>query len=99
MKTFASGETYCRYEDSIRGADIFIHNNRPQVMSKLGLDYAAMRAVNPRIIYCGAYGYSRKGPAPGQASHYYSRPHLAVHNADIILRKREIAYNALIAIH
>ena len=24
LKTFASGETYCRYEDSIRGADIFI---------------------------------------------------------------------------
>jgi len=48
--------------DLVRGADIFIHNNRPQVMSKLGLDYAAMRAVNPRIIYCGAYGYSRRGP-------------------------------------
>ena len=24
LKTFASGETYCRYEDSIRGADLFI---------------------------------------------------------------------------
>jgi len=48
--------------DLVHGADIFIHNNRPQVMSKLGLDYAAMRAVNPRIIYCGAYGYSRRGP-------------------------------------
>ena len=43
-------------------ADVFVHNNRPQVMTKLGLDYADLRKVNPRIIYCGAYGYSKKGP-------------------------------------
>ena len=42
-----------------RKADVFVHNNRPQVMTKLGLDYEAIRAVNPRIVYCGAYGYSR----------------------------------------
>ncbi|MBU6376910.1 MAG: CoA transferase [Gammaproteobacteria bacterium] len=46
----------------VKDADVFIHNNRPQVMSKLGLDYADLRKVNPRIIYCGAYGYSKKGP-------------------------------------
>jgi crotonobetainyl-CoA:carnitine CoA-transferase CaiB-like acyl-CoA transferase len=45
-----------------KDADVFIHNNRPQVMTKLGLDYDALRAVNPEIVYCGAYGYSRKGP-------------------------------------
>jgi crotonobetainyl-CoA:carnitine CoA-transferase CaiB-like acyl-CoA transferase len=48
--------------DLVRGADVFIHNNRPQVMVKLGLDYEAMKAVNRKIVYCGAYGYSRKGP-------------------------------------
>ncbi|HVN42271.1 MAG TPA: CoA transferase [Steroidobacteraceae bacterium] len=48
--------------DLVRHADVFVHNNRPQVMSKLGLDYGALRAVNPKIIYCGAYGYSRRGP-------------------------------------
>jgi crotonobetainyl-CoA:carnitine CoA-transferase CaiB-like acyl-CoA transferase len=48
--------------DLCRGADVFVHNNRPQVMTKLGLDYEAISAVNPRIVYCGAYGYSRKGP-------------------------------------
>ena len=46
----------------IKDADVFVHNNRPQVMTKLGLDYADLRKVNPRIIYCGAYGYSKKGP-------------------------------------
>ncbi|MGE0583223.1 MAG: CaiB/BaiF CoA transferase family protein [Steroidobacteraceae bacterium] len=43
-------------------ADVFVHNNRPQVMTKLGLEYADLKKVNPRIIYCGAYGYSKKGP-------------------------------------
>lgn len=46
----------------IETADVFVHNNRPQVMTKLGLDYADLKKVNPRIIYCGAYGYSKKGP-------------------------------------
>jgi crotonobetainyl-CoA:carnitine CoA-transferase CaiB-like acyl-CoA transferase len=43
-------------------ADVFIHNNRPQAMTKLGLDYEALKAVNPKIIYCGSYGYSKNGP-------------------------------------
>jgi crotonobetainyl-CoA:carnitine CoA-transferase CaiB-like acyl-CoA transferase len=48
--------------DLVAGADVFVHNNRPQVMTKLGLDYAALKKVNPRLIYCGAYGYAKKGP-------------------------------------
>ena len=46
----------------VAGADVFVHNNRPQVMTKLGLDYADMKKVNPKLIYCAAYGYSKKGP-------------------------------------
>ena len=42
--------------------DVLIHNNRPQVMVKLGLDYEDIKAVNPRIIYCGSYGYGKNGP-------------------------------------
>ena len=48
--------------DLVRTADVFVHNNRPQVMSKLGLDYAVLQPVNPMLIYCGSYGYARKGP-------------------------------------
>ncbi|NJD31379.1 MAG: CoA transferase [Gammaproteobacteria bacterium] len=48
--------------DLVKTADVFVHNNRPQVMTKLGLDYEALSAVNPRLIYCGSYGYARKGP-------------------------------------
>jgi len=43
-------------------ADVIVHNNRPQVMTRLKLDYEDIKQVNPEIIYCGAYGYSKKGP-------------------------------------
>ncbi|MEE4186637.1 MAG: CoA transferase [Gammaproteobacteria bacterium] len=44
------------------GVDVVIHNNRPQVMTKLGLEYADFKAVNDKIIYCGTYGYGKDGP-------------------------------------
>lgn len=43
-------------------ADVFFHNNRPQTMDKLGFSYEALKKVNPKIIYCGAYGYTKDGP-------------------------------------
>jgi crotonobetainyl-CoA:carnitine CoA-transferase CaiB-like acyl-CoA transferase len=42
--------------------DVVIHNNRPQVMKRLGLEYKDIKAVNDRIIYCGSYGYGKDGP-------------------------------------
>jgi crotonobetainyl-CoA:carnitine CoA-transferase CaiB-like acyl-CoA transferase len=54
--------------EMIKTADVFVHNNRPQVMTKLGLDYADLKQVNPKIIYCGAYGYSKKGPYGAQGA-------------------------------
>jgi len=43
-------------------ADVFIYNVRPQAMERLGLTYEALSQVNPRIIYCGCYGYGQDGP-------------------------------------
>jgi len=42
--------------------DVVIHNNRPQVMTKLGLEYKDIKAVNDKVIYCGTYGYGKDGP-------------------------------------
>ena len=41
--------------------DVLVHNNRPQVMSKLGIDYEQLKKVNPQLIYCGSYGYGKDG--------------------------------------
>jgi crotonobetainyl-CoA:carnitine CoA-transferase CaiB-like acyl-CoA transferase len=43
-------------------ADVLAFNMRPAAMARLGLSYEAVRAVNPRLVYCGAYGYSEGGP-------------------------------------
>src|SRR4029078_7409182 len=45
-----------------RTADIFVENYRPGVMTSLGLDYASLSALNPRIIYASISGYGQTGP-------------------------------------
>jgi len=46
----------------IQEADVLIENNRPGVMSRLGLGYEAMHDVNPRLIYCSISAYGQSGP-------------------------------------
>ncbi len=43
-------------------ADVFVHSMRAQAIGRLGLDYAALKAANPRIIYANLYGFARDGP-------------------------------------
>lgn len=50
----------------IAGADVLVYNVRPQSMRKYGLDYESLRLRNPRLIYCGTYGFSEHGPYAGR---------------------------------
>ncbi|KQR77224.1 acetyl-CoA acetyltransferase [Burkholderia sp. Leaf177] len=50
----------------IRAADVFVSNVRPKSLQRLGLDYLSLQQSNPRLIYCGAYGYSEAGPYAGR---------------------------------
>jgi crotonobetainyl-CoA:carnitine CoA-transferase CaiB-like acyl-CoA transferase len=43
-------------------ADVLVYNVRPQAMARLNLTYDDVRAVNPGIVYVGAYGFSQEGP-------------------------------------
>lgn len=43
-------------------ADVFIHSMRASAIGRLGLDYAALSAANPGIIYANLYGFARSGP-------------------------------------
>ncbi len=45
----------------IEGADVLIWNMRPPAMARLGLTYEEVRQVNPRIIYCGMFGFGQDG--------------------------------------
>ena len=49
--------------------DILIEQFRPGVMAKFGLDYAALKAANPSLIYCSLTGYGQTGPMKNRAGH------------------------------
>jgi crotonobetainyl-CoA:carnitine CoA-transferase CaiB-like acyl-CoA transferase len=53
--------------DLVKGADVFLQNYRPGVVKRLGVDYEALSAINPRLIYVSISGYGESGP-------YISRP-------------------------
>jgi crotonobetainyl-CoA:carnitine CoA-transferase CaiB-like acyl-CoA transferase len=52
-----------------RGADVLVYNIRPQAMARLKLSYDEVRAVNPSLIYVGAFGYSQRGPYAAKAAY------------------------------
>lgn len=43
-------------------ADVIVENFRPDVKAKLGIDYASMRAINPRLVYASISGFGPEGP-------------------------------------
>lgn len=46
----------------VRRSDVVIENFRAGVTEKLGIDYATLREINPRIIYCSSTAFGSKGP-------------------------------------
>lgn len=47
----------------VRKADVLIENYRTGTAETLGLGYARLSAINPRLVYCSISGYGRTGPA------------------------------------
>jgi crotonobetainyl-CoA:carnitine CoA-transferase CaiB-like acyl-CoA transferase len=46
----------------VEAADVLVENFRPSVPARLGIDYPRLKAINPRLIYCGLTGYGDSGP-------------------------------------
>lgn len=49
--------------------DVVVESFRPGVAKRLGIDYDAVRARNPRVIYCALTGYGQSGPYARWAGH------------------------------
>ena len=64
LKEPAGKETFLRLA---KQADVIVENYRPDVKTRLGIDYEAVRAVNPRIVYASISGFGQDGP-------YFRRP-------------------------
>lgn len=63
------GDAVARLRPLIERADVVVEQFRPGVMDRLGLGFEAMRAINPRLVYCSISGYGARGPRAGAAGH------------------------------
>jgi crotonobetainyl-CoA:carnitine CoA-transferase CaiB-like acyl-CoA transferase len=53
----------------VADADVVIENFKVGGLAKYGLDYASLRAVNPRLIYCSITGFGQTGPYAHRAGY------------------------------
>ena len=50
------------FKQLVTQSQVVIENFRPGVMERLGLDYAVLSKINPRIVYCAVSGFGQHGP-------------------------------------
>jgi len=55
--------------DLVREHDVVLESFRPGVLDRLGVGYAAMRAVNPKVVLCAITGYGQDGPLRDRPGH------------------------------
>ncbi|MET4729389.1 crotonobetainyl-CoA:carnitine CoA-transferase CaiB-like acyl-CoA transferase [Lysobacter enzymogenes] len=53
----------------VREADVLVHNFRPSVPKRLGIDFERLQLINPRLIYCAVSGYGETGPMKDKAGY------------------------------
>ena len=66
LKTDAGREALLRLAET---ADVFVESFRPGVVDRLGVGYKAVRARNPRIVYCSISAFGQDGPYRDRPAH------------------------------
>lgn len=62
-------EAQAAFKELVKSYDVVVESFRPGVMDKLGLGYAALSELNPRLIFCAISGYGNTGPDRLKAGH------------------------------
>jgi crotonobetainyl-CoA:carnitine CoA-transferase CaiB-like acyl-CoA transferase len=66
LKVDAARDAFLRLA---READVIVEAFRPGVVDRLGIGYEAVRAHNPRIVYCSISAFGQSGPAVHKPAH------------------------------
>ena len=53
----------------VKKADVLVHNFRPGVPERLGIDFRTINLINPKLIYCAVSGYGEVGPLKNKAGY------------------------------
>jgi len=53
----------------VKNSDVLVHNFRPGVPERLGIDFETISLINPRLIYCALTGYGETGPMKSKAGY------------------------------
>ena len=57
-----TAEGVATFDKLAAGADVLIENFRPGTVDRMGVGYARLAALNPRLIYCSISGFGQSGP-------------------------------------
>ncbi|HWP13491.1 MAG TPA: CaiB/BaiF CoA-transferase family protein [Ramlibacter sp.] len=56
----------------VRLCDVFVENFKVGDMARYGLDYATLKTLNPRLVYCSVTGFGQTGPYQERAGYDYA---------------------------
>lgn len=59
------------FEDLVRVSDAVYNNLRGDLPARLGLDYAALAAINPKVVCCSLSGFGKTGPRAAEPGYDY----------------------------
>jgi crotonobetainyl-CoA:carnitine CoA-transferase CaiB-like acyl-CoA transferase len=68
----AKPEGQALIRELVAHCDVFVENFKVGDMARYGLDYAALQALNPRLVYCSVTGFGQTGPYAERAGYDYA---------------------------